>query len=71
MANMFAIINGLPYLIHNGMAIPVNMKNNGSYKPEPSQAFKTEEFGRYTEREIIAKCKTLNSVKKENGKKER
>lgn len=66
---MFAIIDGLPYLIHEGMAIPVNMKDNGNYKPEPSQAFKTEESGRYTEREIIAKCKTLNSVKKKTVRK--
>lgn len=60
---MFAIIEGLPYLIHEGMAIPVEMKPNGDYKPEPSQAFKTEETRRYTEREILAKCKTLSSVK--------
>lgn len=66
---MFAIINGLPYLIHNGMAIPVEMKPNGDYKPEPSQAVKTDETGRYTEREIIAKCKTLSSVKPKTTRK--
>lgn len=65
---MFAIINGLPYLIHDGMAIPVNMKMNGDYKPEPSQAFKTEESGRYTYREIVAKCKKLNSIKAQRKK---
>lgn len=66
---MFAIINGLPYLIHNGMAIPVEIKQNGDYKPELSQAFATEETGRYTEKEIIAKCKSLNSVKKKTARK--
>lgn len=65
---MFSIINGLPYLIHDGMAIPVNMKPNGDYKPEPSQAVKTDEVGRYTYREIIAKCKKLNSVKTQKKK---
>lgn len=66
---MFAIIDGLPYLIHKGMAIPVNIKPNGDYKPEPSQAFSTEEIGRYTTREILAKCKNLSSVKARATKK--
>lgn len=67
---MFAIIKGLPYLICKGMAIPVNMKPNGDYAPELKQAFKTDKIGRYTEKEILAKCKKLNSIKSSRKKEE-
>ena len=52
------------------MAIPVNMKPNGDYAPELKQAFKTDKIGRYTEKEILAKCKKLNSIKSSRKKEE-
>lgn len=66
---MFAIIDGLPYLIHDGMAVPIEMKSNGDYTPDITQAFQTEESGRYTYKEILAKCKNLKSIKPKTRKK--
>lgn len=63
MAN-WAIINGLPYLIHDGMAYPVTIKQNGDYDIAADQAFPTEEQGRYLLFEIIAKCGPVSSIKK-------
>lgn len=66
---MFAVINELPYLIHNGMAYPVNIKDNGDYELSESQAFETEETGRYMLFEVMAKCKNHCSIKKAAKKK--
>lgn len=51
----FAIMNGLPYLISNGRAIPVSIKA-GNVTFDDSQSSVTEERGRYALREVIAKC---------------
>lgn len=61
---MFAIIDGLPYLIHGGKAYPVDIKDNGDYLVDKKQAFKTKESGRYMLFEIMAKCKNRCSIKK-------
>lgn len=60
----WAIIDGLPYLIHDGMAYPAAIKQNGDYTIAPNQAFPTEERGRYLMLEIMAKCGPVSSVKK-------
>lgn len=65
---MFAIIDGLPYLIHGGMAYPVDIKDNGDYVVG-SQAFETAEVGRYMIFEVMAKCKNRCSIKKTPKKK--
>jgi len=61
---MFAIIDGLPYLIHNGMAIPVEIKENGDYSYDVKKAAESDAKGVYTVREILAKCDKLSSVPK-------
>jgi len=58
----FAIIKGLPYLIHKGKAIPVSIKANGDFAYDEKQAKKTKEVGRYSVREILAKCDKLSSL---------
>lgn len=51
----FAIVNGLPYLISNGHAIPVEIKD-GSVRYDESHSTETGERGRYSLQEVIAKC---------------
>ena len=63
MAN-WAIIDGLPYLIHDGMAYPVTIKQNGDYDIAEDQAFPTDEQGRYLLLEIMAKCGPVSSIKR-------
>lgn len=67
---MFAIIKGLPYLIHDGMAYPVSIKQNGDYSYSEQQAFKTDLKGTYAMFEILAKCKVLCSIRRSRKKKE-
>lgn len=66
---MFAVINDLPYLVHNGMAYPVSIKDNGDYELSESQAFKTDETGRYMLFEVMAKCKNRCSIKRQQKRK--
>ena len=63
MAN-WAIIDGLPYLIHDGMAYPSAIKQNGDYDIAADQAFPTDEQGRYLLLEIMAKCGPVSSIKR-------
>ncbi|MGL5514969.1 MAG: hypothetical protein ACRDBM_17280 [Sporomusa sp.] len=65
---MFGIIDGLPYLIHEGKAIPVEIKANGDYSHDETKAVKTDVKGVYSVREIIAKCETLSSLSKAKKK---
>lgn|GEM_PF-2166487 len=66
----FAIVDGLPYLISNGYAIPVEIKD-GSVRYDASQSSESEERGRYSLHEIIAKCgNDISSIpKKQRAKK--
>lgn len=58
----FAIENGLPYLISNGRAIPIEIKDRNIVIDE-SDASMTELEGVYTLEEIIAKCgKDVSSI---------
>lgn len=50
----FCVKNGLPYLIHNGNLIPVDIEGN-KVTCYPSMSSKTTEIGRYTLIEITAK----------------
>lgn len=60
---MFAIINGLPYLIHDGKAIPVSIKANGDFTYDTSKATDTDVKGVYTVTEVLAKCGAVSSIK--------
>lgn len=66
----FAIVDGLPYLISNGHAYPVEIKD-GSVRCDESQFSPTKERGGYSLREVIAKCgNEVSSIpKKQRAKK--
>ena len=51
----FAIDNGKPYLIQEGRAIPVSIKDN-DVTTDKGNAVPTELKGRYTLKEVKAKC---------------
>lgn len=60
----FAIIGGLPYLIHDGMAYPVEIKG-GAVTVDRSSPQKNDAIGRYTLGEIHAKCgQSVSSIVK-------
>lgn len=64
----FAIENGLPYLISNGRAYPVEIKG-GNVKYDEGASVLTELKGIYTLEEIHAKCgKEVSSIKKRRTK---
>ncbi len=64
----FALENGLPYLISNGRAYPVEIKgSNVRYNKDAS--IMTDLKGIYTLEEIHAKCgKEVSSIKKRRTK---
>lgn len=58
----FEIDVGKPYLIIDGRAYPVKIKN-GNVEYDPNSGVTTEAKGRYSLREVIAKCgKNVSSV---------
>lgn len=64
----FAIENGMPYLISNGRAYPVEIKN-GSVRYDKENATLANLQGVYTLEEIWAKCgKEVSSIKKRKKK---
>lgn len=65
----FTIENGMPYLVSNGRAYPVEIKD-GIVKYNEKHATMTETKGRYSLQEIIAKCgKNISSIPKRGQKK--
>lgn len=69
---LFSIVNGLPYLISNGKAIPVSI-NDGSVSVDSGNAKPTKETGTYTLDEITRKLgKNVSSIpEKKRVKKEK
>lgn len=67
---MFAIIEGMPYLVHSGIAYPVDIKENGDYVLDAEHAFETDEIGHYMLFEIMAKCHNRCSIPKKNTRKQ-
>ena len=64
----FAIENGMPYLISNGRAYPVEIKN-GSVRYDKENATLANSQGVYTLEEVCAKCgKEVSSIKKRRKK---
>ena len=64
----FAIENGMPYLISNGRAYPVEIKN-GSVRYDKENATLTSLQGVYTLEEVCAKCgKEVSSIPKRRRK---
>lgn len=64
----FAIENGLPYLISDGRAYPVEITGN-TVRYEENQGTMTELHGRYTLTEIQAKLGDhITSIKKRRSK---
>lgn len=58
----FEIDGGKPYLIIDGRAYPVKIKN-GNVEYNPNGGVMTEAKGRYSLREVIAKCgKNVSSI---------
>lgn len=51
----FEIDGGKPYLIIDGRAYPVKIKG-GAVEYDPESGTMTEAKGRYTLREVVAKC---------------
>lgn len=65
----FIIENGMPYLVSNGRAYPVEIRD-GAVKYDEEHATMTEEKGRYSLQEIIAKCgNNVSSIPKRSRKK--
>ena len=64
----FAIENGMPYLISNGRAYPVEIKN-GSVRYDKENATLSNSQGVYTLEEVYAKCgKEVSSIPKRRRK---
>lgn len=64
----FAIENGLPYLISNGRAYPVEIKNR-SVRYDIENATLANSQGIYTLDEVCAKCgKDVSSIPKKRRK---
>lgn len=64
----FAIENGLPYLISNGRAYPVEIKN-GSVRYDKENGILANSQGVYTLEEVCAKCgKEVSSIPKRRRK---
>lgn len=63
----FIIINGLPYMVANGRAFPVKIKN-GVVEYDETHSSLVNFEGQYTLQEIMAKCKNLCSIPKEKSK---
>lgn len=64
----FAIENGLPYLISNGRAYPVEIKN-GSVRYDKENGTLANSRGVYTLEEVCAKCgKEVSSIPKRRRK---
>ena len=65
----FSIDNGMPYLISNGRAYPVEIKN-GSVRYDKENATIANSQGTYTLEEVCAKCgKVVSSIPKRSRKK--
>lgn len=64
----FEIKDGLPYLIADGRAIPV-MIRDGDVKYDVSQAVATELTGRYSLTEVMAKCGNCSSITRRTKRK--
>lgn len=65
----FAIENGMPYLVSNGRAYPVEIKN-GSVRYDKENATLANSQGVYTLEEVCAKCgKEVSSIPKRSRKK--
>lgn len=64
----FEIKDGLPYLIADGRAIPVGIRD-GDVKYDVSQAVATELTGRYSLAEVMAKCGNCSSIARRTKKK--
>lgn len=66
----FFIENGVPYLVSNGMAYPVEIKD-GNVRYEESQAFPSNIPGRYSLKEVMAKCgNNASSIQKKSRKRQ-
>lgn len=66
----FAIENGMPYLISNGKAYPVDIKD-GVVTYDTKTASMTNSEGGYSLDEVVAKCgKNVSSIKKTTKKSE-
>lgn len=64
----FSIENGMPYLISNGRAYPVEIKN-GSVRYDKENSAIANSQGVYTLEEICAKCgKEVSSIPKRRRK---
>lgn len=64
----FSIENGMPYLISNGRAYPVEIKN-GSVRYDTENSAIANSQGVYTLEEICAKCgKEVSSIPKRRRK---
>lgn len=65
----FIIENGMPYLVSNGRAYPVEIRD-GTVKYDEERAAMTGEKGRYSLQEVMAKCgRNISSIPKRSRKK--
>lgn len=65
----FIIEKGMPYLVSNGRAYPVDIKD-GVVKYNEEHSTMTEAKGRYSLQEIISKCgNNISSIPKKSRKK--
>ena len=58
---LYAIMEGMPYLISNGKGYPVSIKKDELVIDEQG-VFDTEEIGRYSQAEVIAKLGECSSI---------
>lgn len=66
---LFAIENSMPYLISEGRAYPVEIKD-GTVTIDDKNGSMTDLIGRYTEREVVAKLGDgISSIKKRTARK--